>query len=377
MIIKGEKLNLKAPYCRDCPTGIHTLMNTLDAGVCEANIGKEASTSESKKEVSMAQRFFFMTAVFFVGLVAILSGQTLAADNFPNRPITLVYGYSAGGVAGNTARAVATGAEKALGQPLVLLCKPGAAGTIAVDFVVDSKPDGYTLLSAHTGTLVYAMYNEGVKFRPKDFTPILGYTIANFAYVCPVNAPWKNYDEWVAYVRSHPGFKYGTYGALGALHVLMEWIAKKENIKLTPVHFKGDAPGITALLGGHIMMHGAAGSHGPQIKAGKLRTLLQVTGIPSDPDPKSVPLLADKYPDCPREFYYLPFGVYGPKGIPEDIYRKLIAAFRAGAQDPSCQQALSTMNMSVELFEPEKLKKEMEKGYVEYGKLIKGLGLER
>ncbi len=322
-------------------------------------------------------RSFIAILAAIAGVMLAFNSSIFAADNFPNRPITLLVGYPPGGVAGNSARSVATGAEKALGQPMVILNKAGAGGTLAVDYVVAAKPDGYTLINAATSTICYAMFTEGVTWGPKDFTQIIGYTYPNYAIVSSVEAPFKNYDEWVNYVRSHPGFKYGTYGAMGTLHILMEWIAKKENLKMDPVHFKGDAPAVTALLGGHIQVHGCSGSHAAQIKAGKLRTLLQVSGIPSDPDPESIPRLAGKYPDCPQQVFNLPFGVFGPKGIPDDIRKKLTAAFRAGAQDPSCPRALSALSMSVELNEPEKLRQDLEKGFDEFSKLVKVLGLKR
>ncbi len=141
----------------------------------------------------MMKKFFLGFALTIAALIAVFAGEPFAADNFPDHPVTLLFGYPPGGVAGNSARAVATGTEKALGQPIVVLSKPGAAGTVAVDFAVQSKPDGYTLINAGTSTLCYAMFTEGVKWGPKDFTQILGYTHFNYAIVSSVDAPWKSH----------------------------------------------------------------------------------------------------------------------------------------------------------------------------------------
>ena len=173
----------------------------------------------------------------------------------------------------------------------------------------------------------------------EDFAPIIGYARMNIAFICRADAPWKTWDEWVAYARSNPGAKYGTWGANGGAHLAMEWMSRQENIKVKPVHFKGDSAGITNLMGGHIEIYGAAGSHASLVKSGKLRTLLQLSGIPTDPDTKSVSFFADKYPNGPIHYMSAPFAVFGPKNIPEDIRNKLTAAFRAGAQDPSISES--------------------------------------
>jgi tripartite-type tricarboxylate transporter receptor subunit TctC len=313
--------------------------------------------------------------ILAIGLFMVMPG--FAAQDYPNKPINLYVGFPPGGVAGNTANAIAPGAQDLLKQPVVVQYKPGAGGTIAADFVVHSEPDGYTLINAATTTLAYSMYTEGVKWGPKDFSVIIGYTAPNFALVVPADAPWKTFDDWVKYVREHPGFKYGTYGPLGAMHVLMEWLARELNLKLTPVHFKGDAPGIAAVLGGHIQLYVASGSQCAQVKAGKLRTLLQVSGEPRDANPKVVARFKDRFPKAPHEVFNLPFGVFGPKGIPAPVKARLAEAFRKAAKTEACDRALSQMNMTVEIVEPEQLEKDLVSANEKLGKLFQELKLKR
>lgn len=304
--------------------------------------------------------------------------ETFCSRNLSQQAHNSLSGVSPGGVSDIAARSIVPVASKYLGQPVVVVNKPGAGGTLAIDFLASSKPDGYTLINAGSSTLAYGMHTQGVSWGPKDFTVILGHTIYNYAVVIRSDAPWKNFDEWVQYVKQNPGFKYGTYGALGTMHIMMEWIAKRIDLKLVPVHFPGDAPGITNLLGGHIQAHLAAGGHAAQVKAGKLRTLLQMTGEPVDSDPKSVARLKDVLPDAPMEVVALPVGIFGPKGIPDSIQAKLNDAFRkATIENPEFVRTHQLMNMAVEYHGPKELQETLFKAYEDFGKLMKSLGLER
>jgi tripartite-type tricarboxylate transporter receptor subunit TctC len=313
-----------------------------------------------------------------IGSMAIMGERSFAQENFPTKPLTLLVGFPPGGVSDTAARAIAPGASECLGQPVTVQNKPGAGGTIAIDFVVNSKPDGYTLINAGTSTLAYGMYTKGVKWGPKDFTLILGHSAYNYAFVGRADAPWKNFDEWVAYVRKNPGFKYGTYGALGTMHIVMEWTAKRLNLKLVPVHFKGDSPGIRALLGGHIQAHCAAGGHAAQVKAGKLRTILQVSGEPVDKDAASVGRLRVVLPDAPLDVVDLPIGVFGPKGIPPATRDKLVRCIKKATVDnPKFIKTHQLMNLPVTYYDPDEVQTRLFEVYERFGKLMKELGLER
>jgi tripartite-type tricarboxylate transporter receptor subunit TctC len=312
------------------------------------------------------------------GLLPMMVGIAFGQEPFPSKPITLLVGFPPGGVSDIAGRSIALGASKYFSQPVVVLNKPGAGGTLAIDFMASSKPDGYTLINAGLSTLAYGMHTQGVSWGPKDFSVILGHSIYNYAVVIRSDAPWKNFDEWVQYVRQNPGMKYGTYGALGTMHVMMEWIGKRLNLKLVPVHFAGDAPGITNLLGGHIQVFLGAGGHAAQVKAGKLRTLLQMVGEPVDSDPKSVARLKEVLPDAPMEVVGLPIGIFGPKGIPDSIQAKLNETFRKATIDnPEFIRTHQLMNMAVEYHSPKELQETLSKAYEDFGKLMKSLGLER
>lgn len=309
--------------------------------------------------------------------IMLFGGVAQAADQFPSEPINLYVGFPPGGVAGNTARAVSAEAVKFLGQPAVVLHKPGAGGTLAVSYVSEQKPDGYNLINAGTSTLATAMFTKGVKWGPTDFSMILGYTAFNYALVCRADAPYKTFEEWVDYVRKHPGYKYADYGAMGTMHIFMEWLAKELNLKMVPVHFKGDSPGVAAVLGGHVAVYAGAGGQGPHVKAGTLRTLLQVSGEPLDKDAASVARLIKKFPNAPIDAFTLPIGIFGPKGIPAPVRAKLTEAFTKAAQTETCAKALKQMNMTVQIVSPDELEKKLVLGHKQFKELVTELGLKR
>jgi tripartite-type tricarboxylate transporter receptor subunit TctC len=309
--------------------------------------------------------------------VVFLAGMSQAGDQFPSKPVNIYVGFPPGGVAGNSARAIGTPAAEFLGQRTLIMHKPGAGGTLAVSHVSQQKPDGYNLINAGTSTLATAMFTKDVKWGPKDFSMILGYTAFNFALVTKADAPWKTFAQWVEHVRKNPGFKYADYGAMGTMNIFMEWLARELNLKMDAVHFKGDSPGVAAVLGGHVPVYAGAGGQAPHVKAGTLRTLLQISGEPLDKDPASVTRLVKKFPNSPTDIFTLPIGIFGPKGIPGPVRDKLAADFTKAAQTPTCAKALKQMNMTVKIIGPDELEKKLVLGHQQFQKLVKELGLKR
>jgi tripartite-type tricarboxylate transporter receptor subunit TctC len=319
-----------------------------------------------------------LMAIAWLGLLAIVGGNLSAQESFPTKPISIVTGFSPGGIDDIAARAYSQAASKTFGQPVVVLYKPGAVGTIAADFVINSKPDGYTLIEYQGSSVAFRKFTHGVSWGPKDFTIILGHSVFNYSLSVRADAPWKNFNEWVQYAKQNPGFKYATPGALSTLHIMMEWIGKRLDLKIIPVHMKGDAEAIPALLGGHVQAYLSAGSQAAQIKAGKLKTLLQMTEEPVDPDPKSITRLKDVLPDAPLEIMRLPKGIFGPKGIPEPLRARLNEVFRkASVENPEFVQSQQLMNVPVRYYDPKELEEHLIKAQEQFEKVLKSLGLER
>ncbi|MBV5336449.1 MAG: tripartite tricarboxylate transporter substrate binding protein, partial [Deltaproteobacteria bacterium] len=177
------------------------------------------------------------------------------APKFPTKPITLVCQFAAGGSTDLLARALASSAAKLLGQPVVVENKVGASGTIGTDYVLKSKPDGYTLLTTSTGNFTSTPLVQKVPYDPnKDVKHIINIATHQIILVVHADSPWKTLEEFVAYVKANPGkVKYGQNSPGGTTHMAMESFRKAAGLDMKMVPFGGGASEVVAaLLGKHV-----------------------------------------------------------------------------------------------------------------------------
>jgi tripartite-type tricarboxylate transporter receptor subunit TctC len=261
---------------------------------------------------------------------AALAGAT-AAQPFPAKPVTLIVPWPAGGSTDICMRALAEATGKYLGQPVVVENRPGAAGTLGAGAMLNAKPDGYTLTQVPI-SVFRLPHVEKTPFDPlTDLSYIVGVSGYTFGVVVRVEAPWRTWNDFVAYAKANPGkVSYGTPGANTSLHITMEEIAFKQGIQWLHVPHKGNAPSMAALLGGHIDSAADATGWGPHVNAGKLR-LLVTWGEKR----------TKRWPDVPtlQELGYgvvsnSPYGVAGPKGMDPRVVQILHDAFKKGMEDP-------------------------------------------
>ena len=183
------------------------------------------------------------------------AGATAAqAQSFPNRAVRIVVPYPAGGSVDNITRAVAPRLSAIWGQPIVIENRAGGATQIAADLVAKSPPDGYTLFATGMETFAINPYMlSKLSYDVKDFTPVSGYGLSNQILVVPSASPFKSMAELMEYARAKPGeLNYATIGLGGSSHINMVLFESMTGLKLTPVHYKGGAPAVTDLLGGHV-----------------------------------------------------------------------------------------------------------------------------
>ncbi|MFO1323502.1 MAG: tripartite tricarboxylate transporter substrate binding protein [Burkholderiales bacterium] len=269
--------------------------------------------------------------------VAALGVGLASAQDFPTRPVTMIVPWPAGGSTDIVMRALATATEKYLGQPIVVENRPGAAGTLGAVAMVNAKPDGYTITQIPI-TVFRNPHLGNVGYDPlTDLTYVIGISGYTFGVVVRADSPWKTWGDLVAYAKANPGkVSYGTPGANTSLHVTMEDIAYRYDIKWTHVPFRGNADNMTALLGGHIDASADATGWGPHVDAGKMR-LLATWG----------PQRTKRWPNAPtlKELGFdvvstSPYGIAGPKGMDPKVLATLHDAFRKGMQDPVHMQAM-------------------------------------
>jgi tripartite-type tricarboxylate transporter receptor subunit TctC len=279
-------------------------------------------------------------------LPAIFASQAPAlAQAFPTKPITLIVPWPAGGSTDISMRAIAKGAEKHLGQPIIIDNKGGASGTLGpATMAATAKPDGYTISQIPiTIFRLPLMKNQKVSWNPDtDFSYIVHLTGYAFAVGVRGESPFKKWQDVIDHAKANPGkVTYGSPGAGTSLHIGMELIAGQAGIKLTHVPFKGDGEQRAAVLGGHIDM--AVGGSGlvPFVGDGTMRALMIWTKDRAKAWP-DVPTLKDLgYPWV----FDSPFGVAGPKGMDPKIVQILHDAFKKSIEDPETLAVLDKFFM--------------------------------
>jgi len=234
-------------------------------------------------------------------------------------------------------RALATATEKYLGQSIIVENKGGAGGTLGAIALTSAKPDGYTV-SQMPITVFRLPHSTKVGFDPlTDFTYLIGVSGYTFGVVVRADAPWKNFQELVAFAKANPGkVSYGTPGANTSLHVTMEDIAFRYGLKWTQVPFRGNADNMQALLGGHVEVSSDATGWAPHVDAGKMR-LLVTWGPQRTKRWKETPTLKELGYDIVSTS---PYGIAGPKGMDPQVAKVLHDAFKKGMEDPIHMQAM-------------------------------------
>jgi tripartite-type tricarboxylate transporter receptor subunit TctC len=273
-----------------------------------------------------------------------LFGAAVFAQDFPSRPVTLIVPWPAGGSTDLAMRALAASTEKYLGQPIVIENKPGAAGTLGASAMITAKPDGYTVTQIPITVFRYPHMAQ-VGYDPlTDLTYLIGISGYTFGVVVRADAPWKTWQDLIAYAKANPGkLSYGSPGANTSLHVTMEDIAQRDGIKWVHVPFKGNADNMTALLGGHIQVSADATGWGPHVDAGKMR-LLVTWGSQRTKRWNDVPTLKELGYDIVSTS---PYGIAGPKGMDPKVARVLHDAFKKGMEDPGHRQAMEKFDQEL------------------------------
>jgi tripartite-type tricarboxylate transporter receptor subunit TctC len=295
-----------------------------------------------------------------------------SAQAFPNKPITLIVPFPAGGVTDVQFRALAQIATKELGQPIVVSNRPGATGSLGpAQMAQTSPPDGYTL-SVVSSAQFRMPHVSKVTWDPlRDFTWILGVTAYSFGVAVRTDAPWKTFADLVADAKANPGkLMMGTSGRGNVGHVTMERVSRITGMKMTLVPFKGAAEFMAALVGGHIDVV-PDGGWGTMARAGRVRLLAMMTPnrLPSWPD---VPTLKELGYDVSVLPMLL---IAGPRGMDPAVVKTLHDALRKSMYDPAFQKVLDNDNQAAIYMDADTIRKYAAERYEEERKIVAEFGL--
>lgn len=287
-------------------------------------------------------------------VVCITVAAPVTAQDFPNRPIRLVVGFSPGGNADVSARLVAARMSEALGTSIVVDNRSGAAGVVAAQIVARAPADGYTLAWSSQGALTISQitdknppYKTETAFAPISQT----FTFANALIVRP-DFPAKTVSEVVAIAKQKPGeMNYATQGIGSAGHLSGQMLQSVARIKLTHVPYKGGSDVITALLGGEVRVGFAATTTAANIRS-KVR-VLAVTSRERDPSLPDVPSMREAgLPGYDATFW---FGVVAPAGTPAPIIKRLNTVLSDVLKEPNLVQTTRRQGLNPAPSSPEQL----------------------
>ncbi|WP_382153378.1 Bug family tripartite tricarboxylate transporter substrate binding protein [Hydrogenophaga sp. ANAO-22] len=306
-----------------------------------------------------------------VALAAAMTVTGTMAQAWPNRPITLIVPFPAGGTTDVLARALGERLQQSLGQPVVIESKPGAGATIGADFVAKAKPDGYTLLvGAVHHTIATSVYKKLPYDFQKDLAPLT--TIAMVPNVLVVNAatPAKSVNELVALLKAEPArANYGSNGNGTAQHLIGTQFQNNTGARLTHIAYKGSGPLATDLLGGQILLSfDTITPVLPHIKAGKLRPLAVTTATrsPALPD---VPTLDE----AGLKGFNIGtwFGVLAPVATPKDIQARLSSEMVKIIKSPEFRQRMADIGADPIGDSPEQMAQTIKAETEKFARLVK------
>jgi len=285
-----------------------------------------------------------MSFIHRVAATALAALASLAAPAFaqgyPNRPITLICPWPAGGPTDTHLRKLAELASKQLGQPIIVENKPGAGGMLGpAGMARNAAPDGYTISQLHINA-VRQPHLQKVDYDPlKDFTYIIGVSGYTFGLVVKSDSPIKSFADVVAYAKANPGtFSYGSTGVGTSPHLIMEEMATKAGVQLLHAPFKGNADSTQALMGGHIMAQSDSTGWGKFVDAGSFRLLVT---FGAERTRWGAPTAKELGYDV---VYPSPYGIAGPKGMDPKIVKILHDAFKKAMDDPEHTKILQQLD---------------------------------
>ena len=313
----------------------------------------------------------------FALVAGLASSSATPAENYANRPITIVMGMSAGGIADVTTRLYANAVSKQLGQPVRIDNRPTEGGTTAAAAVQNAPPDGYTLLVISGAQHAALPALQRVPYQPvSGFAPVTTlFTMVNFLAV-PTDSPAHSVAELIALARKKPGgLVFGSSGLGSTSHLTAARLALSANAPIKAIHYAGAAPMIGDLIAGRLDFTLVSATVAkPYLNQGRLR-LLAVDADERWPEFSAVPTLREAGVSQPKVASW--FALAAPAGTPEPVIRQLHDAFAKASRDPGVVKGLRDNGALVTINSPEATKAMLAREVVQSAALVQTLNLRQ
>ncbi|HEY7364243.1 MAG TPA: tripartite tricarboxylate transporter substrate binding protein [Methylomirabilota bacterium] len=314
----------------------------------------------------------FRTLVIAFLLLSVAAGP--AAAEYPERALTIMGGYPAGGMVDIVSRALAEGLKKKYPKGVAIVTRPGGGGSVAMSELVQAKPDGYTVIMAPLSTLaIHPQLNELPYKTPDDYEPIINVVSFYSLLAVKADAPWKTVQEFIAAGKASPDkLRVGTPGVGTASHLNLEELKRQAGVAFTHVPFSGWGESSPALLGGHIEgLVAQPGEVKPLVEGKKMRVLMvfQAKRHPS-------------YPDAPstQDMGWGPvsgvlFTIVAPKGTPGAVQKYIHDGVKAAMAEPQFVNTIKQRVIDIDYRAGDQLRADLWKEYKYHTELLIRLGM--
>jgi tripartite-type tricarboxylate transporter receptor subunit TctC len=303
-----------------------------------------------------------------------LPASVLAADKYPSRPVHWVVGFAAGGPNDIVARVLGEWLSGHLGQQFVIENRVGSGGMIAANSVINSPPDGYTIMFVAPNNAIGATLYKNLPFVfLRDTAPIAGMMRLTNVMVVPPSLPVKTVAEFIAHAKANPGkLSYASSGNGTSVHMSAELFKMMAGLDMVHVPYRGSAAAYPDLMTGkvHVLFDNLPGSI-EFVRTGKLRALGVTTAVRSEALP-DVPTVAETLPGYEASVFY---GISGPKGMPPEAIEVLNKAMTAALADPKMKARIAELGGTPMPMSPAEFGKLVAQETEKWGAVVKSAGI--
>jgi len=318
-----------------------------------------------------------MKRLVVAALAALAFAVPAAAQNYPTKPIRLIVPFPPGGGTDIVSRLVAAELAKSTGWTVVVENKAGAGGMIGLAEAAHAAKEGYDIVMGQVDNMVVApAIQKNATIAPaKDLTPVIQVASSPFLFMSATDGKIRTLQDWVQDAKANPGkVTYGTAGYGTFTHLAVELLQVQGKFKAEQVPYKGAAPAVTDLLGGHIPMAALSIASGmPHIQGGKVRGLA-VTSAQRSPALPNVPTVAESgFPGFEANGW---LGIFVPNGTPPAVVAKLNAEIGKVMQMPEVKAKLLESGVEARTSTPEQLGALVQGETAKWGKIIADAGIK-
>jgi tripartite-type tricarboxylate transporter receptor subunit TctC len=318
------------------------------------------------------RRFLHLAA----GAAALPAVSRIAwAQTYPTRPVRIIVGVAAGSAPDIFARLIGQSLSERLGKPFVIENRSGGGGNIATEAVVNSQPDGYTLLMIATNDAINATLYEKLSFNfIRDIAPVASMVLSSNVMVVHPSVPAKTVPEFLAYARANPGkINMASPGIGTSSHVAGELFKMMSDVDMVHVPYRGAGPALTDLLGGQVqVMIASTAASIVYIRSGKLHPLAVTTSSRLEVLP-GTPTVGEFVPGYEASGW---FGIGAPKNTPAEIIDKLNKETNAGLADSKMKARLADLGGTVMAGSPADFGNHIAKETEKWGKVIRAANIK-